>query len=207
MSESALMWLLVALEDMVASTQHWIMSGALQELRSAKYVASFSAAFLLVGALVLLVNVALFWTPSLWHLKRPVRQLVPSRLELSPYVARTQLAGTRRLPNFLPDTSDLRVTEEGVADVYAHLPSRRRAAANDASEAEALTSLRAARHMTSLGKLEKALKLFQHALMLDPNHADILTEYGEFLENHQQDFIKADHMYTRALVSRPDHSQ
>lgn len=212
MSENALlMWLLVKFEDMVSSTQQWIMSSSvLQDLRSTKYVVSFSAAFLVVGALVLLVNVALVWTPSLWHLKRPFgrQQLVPSRLELSPYVAKTQLqTGAQHLPNFLPDSNDLEVTEESVADVYAHLPSRRRAPPDDANEAEALTSLRAARHMTSLGKLEKALKLFQHALMLDPSHADILTEYGEFLENHQQDFIKADHMYSKALVSRPGHSQ
>ncbi|CAN8028574.1 unnamed protein product [Ixodes persulcatus] len=214
MAESALMWLLVQFEGMVSfCSQHWIMSSLLQDPRSTKYVASFSAAFLLVGVLVLLVNVALVWTPSLWHLKQrgtsaSPQQLVPTHLELSPYLGRTQLAaGARRLPNFLPDSGDLEVTEEGVADVFVHLPKRRKVPDNDVNEAEALTSLRAARHMTQLGKLEKALKLFQHALMLDPSHADILTEYGEFLENHQQDFIKADHMYTRALVSRPDHSQ
>uniref|UniRef100_A0A0K8RJE7 Putative huntingtin n=1 Tax=Ixodes ricinus TaxID=34613 RepID=A0A0K8RJE7_IXORI len=50
------------------------------------------------------------WTPSLWHLKQrgtsaSPQQLVPTHLELSPYLGRTQLsAGARRLPNFLPDS-------------------------------------------------------------------------------------------------------
>ncbi|KAL3206941.1 hypothetical protein MRX96_039773 [Rhipicephalus microplus] len=130
-------------------------------------------------------------------------------LELTPY-KRTEIAdqqNTRSLPNFLPDSNDLEVTEEEIVDVYNHLPTRKRKDENDRNDVEALTSLRAAMHMVALGKYEKALKLFQHALILSPSHPDILTEYGQFLENHQQDFIKADHMYSRALVAKPDHSQ
>lgn len=207
MNHNALLWLYMKLESMMMSTHHWIMSMLFQDLRSHKYVASFSASFMIVGILVLLVSLALVRTPSVWNLKRP--QQTASKLELTPY-KRTEIAdqqNTRSLPNFLPDSNDLEVTEEEIVDVYNHLPTRKRKDENDRNDVEALTSLRAAMHMVALGKYEKALKLFQHALILSPSHPDILTEYGQFLENHQQDFIKADHMYSRALVAKPDHSQ
>lgn len=207
MNYNAFAWLYVKLENMMMSTHHWIMSAMFQDLRSHKYMASFSASFIIVGILVLLVSLALVWTPSVWNLKRP-RQ-VPQKLELTPY-KRTEVVekpSSRTLPNFLPDTKDLDVTEEEIVDVYNHLPTRKRRDDNGRNDVEALTSLRAALHMVALGKYEKALKLFQHALILSPSHPDILTEYGQFLENHKQDFIKADHMYTRALVAKPDHSQ
>lgn len=209
MNHNAFMWLYIKFENMLVWTQHWVASSALQELRSTKYVASFGVAFMIVAIIVLLVNLTLVWTPSLWNV-RGSSQAITSRLELTPYVRHTELAGQRQrsVPNFLPDSNDLEVTEEEVVDVYNHLPTRKRPeGSTEGNEVEAMTSLRAARHMTELGKYEKALKLFQHALILDPSHADVLTEYGEFLENHKQDFVKADHMYSRALVSKPDHSQ
>lgn len=57
------------------------------------------------------------------------------------------------------------------------------------------------------GKLDKALKIYQHALALDPTHPDVLNEYGEFLEKTQHDVVKAEHMYCRALVLSPKHSR
>ncbi|KAF0301987.1 Adenosine monophosphate-protein transferase Fic [Amphibalanus amphitrite] len=59
--------------------------------------------------------------------------------------------------------------------------------------------------MCRLGKLEKAGKLFEHALALSPRHPDVLTEYGEFLE--RSDVTRANHLYTRALIFAPDHSR
>ncbi|XP_022094140.1 adenosine monophosphate-protein transferase FICD-like [Acanthaster planci] len=53
------------------------------------------------------------------------------------------------------------------------------------------------------GKNEKAHKLFQHALALDPNYADALNEYGEFLE--EEDILRADHLYTCALLNNASH--
>lgn len=44
-------------------------------------------------------------------------------------------------------------------------------------------------------KTEKALRLFKHALALAPRHPEILTKYGEFLEQNQSDVITADLMY------------
>ena len=59
--------------------------------------------------------------------------------------------------------------------------------------------------MCRLGKLEKAGKLFEHALALSPRHPDVLTEYGEFLE--RSDVTRANQLYTRALIFAPGHSR
>ena len=57
------------------------------------------------------------------------------------------------------------------------------------------------------GKTKKAMKIFQHAVALDPSHADILTAFGEFLEIHVKDIVKADHMYHIALEHCPRHGR
>lgn len=62
-------------------------------------------------------------------------------------------------------------------------------------EIEALSTLKAAIELKAQGKTEKALRLFKHALALAPKHAEILTKYGEFLEQNQSDIITADLMY------------
>lgn len=74
-----------------------------------------------------------------------------------------------------------------------------------ASTAEALTSLHLALEMKLSGKQKKAVKLFQHAVALAPHHPDILNHYGEFLEYTQNDVIKANEYYVRALTYQPNH--
>lgn len=61
--------------------------------------------------------------------------------------------------------------------------------------------------MTKQGKTEKAMKIFSHALALDPKHPDILNEYGEFLETTKKDTVLADHMYCKALINSPTHTK
>ncbi len=61
--------------------------------------------------------------------------------------------------------------------------------------------------MLKAGKLSKAYKLYKHALNLDSTHPDILNEYGEFLEKYEKDILTAEHMYSRALTSNPEHSK
>jgi Fic family protein len=56
-------------------------------------------------------------------------------------------------------------------------------------------------------KSMKARKLFEHALILDPYNADLLLEYGQFLESYHQDFIRAESFYTRALIKQPRNSR
>lgn len=49
----------------------------------------------------------------------------------------------------------------------------------------------------------QALKLLQHAVVLDPLDPDILNAYGEFLM--PTDIVMADHMFTQASIVCPTH--
>lgn len=69
-----------------------------------------------------------------------------------------------------------------------------------ASTTEALSSLQVALELKSLGKIDKAMKLLEHALALAPKHPDILNHYGEMLEEVNEDIIKADQMYFQVKV-------
>ena len=44
---------------------------------------------------------------------------------------------------------------------------------------EISASLHLARKMKTSGKLETALKIYEHALALEPSHPDVLNEYGK----------------------------
>ncbi|KAG6804170.1 adenosine monophosphate-protein transferase Fic [Apis mellifera caucasica] len=104
----------------------------------------------------------------------------------------------------LPSESVLNVYDEVHLDVA--LPRSQLEIENSAtSTAEALTSLHLALEMKLLGKQKKAIKLFQHAVALAPCHPDILNHYGEFLEYTQNDVIKANEYYVRALSYQPNH--
>ena len=72
---------------------------------------------------------------------------------------------------------------------------------------EAVAAMNLALDMEAQAKHDKAMKLFQHALNLDPSHVDILTAFGEFLEFHQKDISKAEQLYSKALSLCPDHSR
>ena len=70
-----------------------------------------------------------------------------------------------------------------------------------------MSSIHAALEMKEQGKLVKAQKLFKHAMVICPRHPDILTHYGEFYEEFQNDFLMADHLYVQALTYAPGHTQ
>lgn len=72
---------------------------------------------------------------------------------------------------------------------------------------EAVIAMNLALDMEAQGKRDKALKLYQHAINLDPLHVDILTAYGEFLEKHADDIKLADSMFRRALHICPEHTK
>ena len=61
--------------------------------------------------------------------------------------------------------------------------------------------------MRAKGEKEKALELLKQCKSLSPRDPDILNEYGEFLEEEEEDIIEAEHHYALALVFNPDHSR
>uniref|UniRef100_A0A182Q5G9 Protein adenylyltransferase Fic n=1 Tax=Anopheles farauti TaxID=69004 RepID=A0A182Q5G9_9DIPT len=143
---------------------------------------------------------------------------VPSPRPTGGSVRRVGSDGGRALyaPRHLPDESLLRLADETrVMEPYLPMvPTRGQKAPSDANtqdtltnEQEALGSLKMALEMKHLGKDDKALRLFQHALALSPKHPEILTKYGEFLEHNQQDVVSADQYYTQALTVNPYYSE
>ncbi|XP_024130992.1 protein adenylyltransferase FICD [Oryzias melastigma] len=69
-------------------------------------------------------------------------------------------------------------------------------------ELEAKAALQQALEMKKLGKREKAHKLLVHALSMNPDFVDALTELGTILEE-EKDVVQADHLYTKALAISP----
>lgn len=107
----------------------------------------------------------------------------------------------------LPSESVLNIYDEGSMSI-ALRPSdigNSEIEKTAASVSEALSSLYLALEMKLSGKQKKAIKLFQHAVALAPQHPDVLNHYGEFLEHTQNDVIKANQFYIRALSYKPNH--
>ncbi|XP_069475566.1 protein adenylyltransferase FICD [Ambystoma mexicanum] len=71
---------------------------------------------------------------------------------------------------------------------------------------EAKAAFNQALEMKRQGKREKAHKLLLHALKMDPDYVDALTELGIFLEE-EKDIIQADYLYSRALTIAPRHER
>ncbi|CAN9513224.1 unnamed protein product [Ophioblennius macclurei] len=67
---------------------------------------------------------------------------------------------------------------------------------------EAKAALQQALEMKKVGKREKAHKLLVHALSMNPDFVDALTELGTILEE-EKDVVQADHLYTKALAISP----
>lgn len=72
---------------------------------------------------------------------------------------------------------------------------------------EAELNLKAYQELKRAGKKNLALKVLKHSLALSPNHPEILTEYGIFLETYNNDIIQADSFYFRALTYDPNHQR
>lgn len=70
----------------------------------------------------------------------------------------------------------------------------------EADQQEALSSLKVAMELQALGKDDKALRLFRHAMALAPKHPDILTNFGEYLEHSRRDIVSADRLYVQVRI-------
>ncbi|XP_055637920.1 protein adenylyltransferase Fic [Toxorhynchites rutilus septentrionalis] len=133
------------------------------------------------------------------------------------YVPSYRILPQRVAPHYLPDGNFLQIADEvKVLEPYLsaiRIPAsfddsvKRNKNEHDTNEQEALSSLKVAIEMKQVGKDDKALRLFQHALALSPKHPEVLTKYGEFLEHNQQDVVRADHFYYQALTVNPSHSE
>ena len=51
-------------------------------------------------------------------------------------------------------------------------------------------SLAAAKDFVTQGKYDKATKVFQHIITLHPKHPDVLTAYGQLLEEGYDDVVE-----------------
>lgn len=108
---------------------------------------------------------------------------------------RCQLWGSSQPPPAVHSTS-LTVPFTAL-DVLPH-----RAKPSKDMKLEAKAALQQALEMKKLGKREKAHKLLVHALSMNPDFVDALTELGTILEE-EKDVVQADHLYTKALAISP----
>ncbi|KAF7652837.1 hypothetical protein LDENG_00091800 [Lucifuga dentata] len=108
---------------------------------------------------------------------------------------RCQLWGSSQHPATVQSTS-LTVPFTAL-DVLPH-----RSKPSKEMQLEAKAALQQALEMRKLGKREKAQKLLVHALSMNPDFVDALTELGTILEE-EKDVVQADHLYTKALAISP----
>lgn len=67
--------------------------------------------------------------------------------------------------------------------------------------------MKLARDMVNQGRADKALKIYLHALALDPHNSQLLNSYGEFLETYKKDIVNAEHHYCKAVISNPSYGK
>ena len=67
--------------------------------------------------------------------------------------------------------------------------------------------MKLAKEMIKQGRADKALKIYLHALALDPHNPELLNSYGEFLETYKKDILNAEHNYCKAVISNPSHGK
>ena len=61
---------------------------------------------------------------------------------------------------------------------------------SSSSEVEIRHSLKAAKDFVAQGKFDRATKVYQHIISLHPKHPDVLTAYGQLLEEGYDDVVE-----------------
>ncbi|TMS37359.1 hypothetical protein L596_004305 [Steinernema carpocapsae] len=74
-------------------------------------------------------------------------------------------------------------------------------------DSEAKAALQAAARSRKHGDHKKAEIIIEHAMNLAPEHPDVLTEYGIFVETVRRDVVLAENMYRKALGYNPYHPE
>lgn len=112
------------------------------------------------------------------------------------------------IPHSLPDSEEIKLynVDSDFINNYHQVFSPAKYQAHG-TELEAMTAVRMALKMKDSMKLEKAKRLFEHALTLQPLHPEVLNHYAEFLEENENDIITADYLYVRVLTLCPNHSR
>ena len=64
------------------------------------------------------------------------------------------------------------------------------------SEVEIRHSLKAAKDFVAQGKYDRANKVYQHIISLHPKHPDVLTAYGQLLEEGYDDVVEVIFSYS-----------
>ena len=121
----------------------------------------------------------------------------------SPGHARATVGDKDALPGLLPDVHHLNLVEENDDVIYKKtqvVQSSDFSLPTDGDDAEALQALSGALNLMAKNHMDKARKVFEHAMALSPNNPKILNRYGEFIEEQDQDALRADFMYTKALI-------
>jgi Fic family protein len=106
--------------------------------------------------------------------------------------------------HYLPDPDHLRVVEDSryfttQLQKPDFIKEDKEEVNDEASEAEAMKSLKVAQMLKNKGQHEKADKLFKHAFALCPSNPKLLILYGEFLMEIHQDPVEADHLFVKAM--------
>ncbi|XP_072162921.1 protein adenylyltransferase FICD-like [Diadema setosum] len=130
-----------------------------------------------------------------------VSAILVSNLEVI-FPTRNFISGTTELSK-LPN-SEVQKFDYGIRNWPVSSPSQKTSLSQDLV-GEVQAAVHQALEAKYQGKKAKAHKLFQHALALDPHHADALNEYGEFVE--EDDIVHANHLYSCALVVNESHSR
>ncbi|PRD21435.1 UNVERIFIED_CONTAM: Adenosine monophosphate-protein transferase FICD-like protein [Trichonephila clavipes] len=221
-----LLWSVSEIFKMTEFCQGFLFS-VFCSLKSGKTKCIFSISFILVFTLLFIIVSLTYFTPSIYvryekyskgtlkckkytDEEPSIKECIDSynckrNYELKPYIQKYNRIRCITAPNFLPDTADIEPSEDLIRiDEVSKVFSSKRYK-NEGTEQEALTAVQMALRMKNSQKYDKAQKLFQHALALQPLHPDILNHYGEFLEEKENDVIKADHLYVKALTVSPQH--
>jgi Fic family protein len=129
-----------------------------------------------------------------------------STMLISDYLKETRERVRRQQRQHFPDLVHLSVVEERT--VFSQKPTYTTELQKPTShevtpsgkytdcEAEAMKSMQAAMNSKSV---DRATKLYMHAMALCPKNPKILNIYGEFLET-SSDIVEADHLFVRAIA-------
>ncbi|GBN37702.1 Adenosine monophosphate-protein transferase Fic [Araneus ventricosus] len=166
----------------------------------------FTAVFIL---LLVVVTIAYVWIPG-GALTVEHNESVTDTYRTNSTIACSQQFGNLPvvIPRFLPDSNEVELYNEDsdFSNNYHQVFSTFKYQVHG-TELEAMTAVQMALKMKDSMKFEKATRLFEHALVLQPLHPEVLNHYAEFLEENKNDVITADHLYVKVLILCPNHSR